>query len=59
VRNVMRESVECPCAMDDSSYRLNFDLGKKKKSISTTRKSILILVKLQSLVAKCCKMGKI
>ena len=43
--------------MDDSSYRLNFGLGKK--SITTARKSILKSVKLQSLVAKCCKMRKI
>jgi hypothetical protein len=43
----------------DSSYRLNFDLGKKKKPITTARKSMLKLVKLQSLVAKCCKMTKI
>jgi hypothetical protein len=45
--------------IDDSSYRLNVDLVKKKKSITTARKSMLKLVKLQSLAAKCCKMRKI
>ena len=33
--------------MDDSSNRLNFDLDRKNKSITTARKSILKLVKLQ------------
>ena len=43
--------------IDDSSYRLNFDLDKKKaKSITTAGKS---MVKLPSLAAKCCKMRKI
>ena len=43
--------------MDDSSYRLNFDPDRigRTKSITTARKSILKLVKLQSLVAKYCK----
>ena len=45
--------------MDDSSYRLNFDLGKKNEIHTIARKSSLKLVKLQSLVAKCCKMRKI
>ena len=38
--------------LDNSHYRPIFYLGKKVYS----RKSILQLVKLQSLVAKCCKM---
>ena len=33
--------------------------ARNTKSIITARKSILKLVKLQSLVAKCCKMWKI
>ena len=33
--------------------------ARRTKSITTARKSILKLVKLQSLVAKCCKMRKI
>ena len=38
--------------MDDTSYRLNFNPGKKNEIYSTTaRKSILKLVKLQRLVA--------
>ena len=46
--------------MDDSSYRLNFDLGKKNEIHHyIARKSILKWVKLQRLVAKCCKMRKI
>ncbi len=48
--------------MDDSSYRLNFDLAidrKNKIHHYSYRKSILKLVKLQSLVAKCCKIRKI
>jgi hypothetical protein len=42
--------------MDDSSYRLNFDQGKKNKTHhhSKIRKSMLKLVKLQNLAAKCC-----
>ena len=52
-----------PSEMDDPSYRLNFDLGKKNEFtqiyITTARKSVLKLVNLQSLVAKCCKMRKI
>jgi hypothetical protein len=43
--------------MGDSSYRLNFDQGKK--SNTTASRSILEWVKLQSLVVKCCKMMKI
>ena len=43
--------------MDDSSYRLNFDLGKKNEiHCYIARKSSL---KLQSLVAKYCKMRNI
>jgi hypothetical protein len=42
-----------------SHYRLIFISTKWCKYITTTRKSILKLVKLQSLVAKCCKMRKI
>ena len=46
--------------MDDSSYRLNFDPDRKNEIHHyIARKSILKLVKLQSLVAKCCKMRKI
>ena len=41
--------------MDYSSYGLNFDLGKKNAAFITARKSML---KLQSLVAKCCLMRK-
>ena len=41
--------------MDNSIYRLNSDLGEKKR----IRKSMLKLVKLKSLFAKCCKMRKI
>jgi hypothetical protein len=33
--------------------------ARRTKSITTARKSMLKLVKLQSLVAKCCKMRKI
>jgi hypothetical protein len=43
-------------SIDDSSYRLNFDVGKKNK---IHRKSMVKLVKLQSLAVKCCKMRKI
>jgi hypothetical protein len=49
-----------PSTIGNSSYRLNFDLGKKDEIyIIIAQKSILKLVKLQSLVAKCCKMRKI
>ena len=43
------------------NYRSGYgtDLGKKKNLVTTARKSMLKLVKLQSLVAKCCKMTKI
>ena len=34
--------------MDDSSYRLKFDPGKKTKSVTTARKSMLNLVKLRA-----------
>jgi hypothetical protein len=45
--------------MGDSSYWLNFDEGKSRtKSNTTATKSILERVKLQRLVAKCCKMKK-
>jgi hypothetical protein len=44
----------------DSRHRLNFDLCKKNKiHHHSYRKSMLKLVKLQSLVAKSCKMRKI
>ena len=46
--------------MDDSSYRLNFDPDKKDEIYHyIAQKSILKLVKLQSLVAKCYKIRKI
>jgi hypothetical protein len=45
--------------MDDSSYRRNFDLDKKKEVHYHSWKNILKWVKLQSLVANCCKMRKI
>ena len=45
--------------MGNSSYRVNFIQARRTKSISTARKSMLKLVKLQCLVAKCCKMRKI
>jgi hypothetical protein len=46
--------------MGDSSYRLNFDqAARRMKSNTTARKSVLEWVKLQRLVAKCCKMKKI
>jgi hypothetical protein len=47
--------------IDNSSYRLIFYLDKirKTKYIIIAQKSILKLVKLQSLVAKCCKIRKI
>ena len=44
---------------DYSSYKLNFDQGKKSETITTAAKSVLKLVKIQSLVAKYCKTGKI
>ena len=46
--------------MDNLHVRLTFDLGKIfiRKSILLKR-AVLKLVKLQSLVAKCCKMWKI
>ncbi len=45
--------------MDDSSYRLNFDLGKKNEIHHYSyRKNILKLVKFQSLVARCCKCAR-
>ena len=34
--------------IDDSSYRLNFDLGRKPKSITTAKKSIVKLAKPQT-----------
>jgi hypothetical protein len=49
--------------MDDSSYRRIFYLDKKNETINIAidiaGKSILKLVKFQSLVAKSCKMRKI
>ena len=45
-------------SMCDSSYRLNFDEARRAKSINTARKSMLkLVIKLQSLAAKCCNMG--
>jgi hypothetical protein len=46
-------------AMDDSSYRRNFDPDKKNETITIAGKSILKWVKLQSLVGNCCKTRKI
>jgi hypothetical protein len=45
--------------IDNSSYRLIFYLDKKDEIYTVAQKSILKLVKLQSLVAKCCKIRKI
>jgi hypothetical protein len=46
--------------MDDSSYRLIFYLDKKDEIYHyIAQKRILKLVKLQSLVGKCCKIRKI
>ena len=49
-----------PSTIDNSSYRLNFDLGKKDEIYHYTvaQTSILKLVKLQSLVANVVKWGK-
>ncbi len=52
------------CSVDfpnrDSSYTLNYDLGKNNEmAITTARESILKLMKLQSLVAKCCKLRNV
>jgi hypothetical protein len=45
--------------MDNSSYRQNFDLGKKNKIHASCTTAIeRASVKLQSLVANCCKMRK-
>ena len=54
-QNVRRSSKNVH-TIDNSHYRLIFHLGKKKY---IPGKSILKWVKLQSLVAKCCKMQKI
>ena len=40
-------------------FKLNLHLCKKAKSFTTARKSIFKLVKLPSLVTKCCKIRKI
>jgi hypothetical protein len=53
------QSCNADWQMDDSSYRRNFDLDNKNKTITITGKSIFKLVKLQSLVVNCCKMRKI
>ena len=45
--------------MDHFRFKLNLHLAKKVKSFTTARKSILKLVKLRSLVAKCGKIRKI
>ena len=45
--------------MDRLHYGQNFEKFEMGKFITTALKSILKLVKLQSLVAKCCKMRKI
>jgi hypothetical protein len=53
------EKILLPLAIVDFRLRQKFVLGKKTKSITTTRKSMLKLnVKFQSLVAKCRKYGK-
>ena len=44
--------------MDHSPFKLNIHFAKKSKSFTTARKSMLKLVKLPSLVAKCCKIRK-
>ena len=46
-------------SMDRLHYRQNFKNIELVKFITTALKSVLNLVKLQSLVAKCCKMQKI
>ena len=46
--------------MDDSSYRLSFDLQEDQNPTPQLElRSVLKLVKLQSLVAKCFKLKKI
>jgi hypothetical protein len=46
--------------MDNLHVRLNFNLSKEKGIKHTTvKKNIMKLVKLQNLVAKCCKIQKI
>jgi hypothetical protein len=45
--------------MYSSYYTRNFDLDKKNETITIAGKIILKWVKLQSLVANCCKMRKI
>jgi hypothetical protein len=47
--------------MGDSSYRLNFDQGKKNEiqQHNYCRKGVLGWVKLQRLVAKCCEMKQV
>ena len=47
----------CEIELDDLHIRLTFNLGKTK-SFTTVKKSILELVELPSLVAKCCKTWK-
>ena len=51
-----------PCNVDwqmhYSSYRWNFDLDKKNKTITIAGKSIFKLVKFESLVVNCLKWGK-
>jgi hypothetical protein len=45
--------------MDYLHVRLNFNLlVKRRGSNTTTKKNIMKLVKLQNLVAKCCKAWK-
>jgi hypothetical protein len=39
--------------------RLKFNLSKEKGTNTTAKKNIMKLVKLQNLVAKCCKAWKI
>ena len=44
--------------MDNLHVRLNFDAGKKRKSITTAGKIIVKLIKLQSLVGNVLKYEK-
>ena len=41
--------------MDNLHVRLHFNLVKRRESNATAKKSVMKLVKLQNLVAKCCK----
>jgi hypothetical protein len=48
-----------PSTMDNLHVKLNFNLSKEKGIKTRSKKSIMKLVKLQNLVAKCCNAWKI